>query len=141
MSENRQGKSQQHPRGPRHVAEWVSFTLSALLLLSLAGYLVQQGMNENVVAVPVETRVRIDQVQQVGARFIVPVEIHNRGRRTMSDAKIQVTHTPSGGGERQVQDATIDYLGEGSVEQIYVYFDSDPNGQDVRATVLHYRLE
>jgi uncharacterized protein (TIGR02588 family) len=112
-----------------------------LLILALAGYLIQQGVFGNGPLMPVETRVQLDHVGRAGERYVVPIEVHNRGDRTMRDAKVEVTHRTDPKAEPQSQDFTIDYLGEGSKQTIYLYVDSDPATLDVRVNVLHYRLE
>ena len=130
-----------HRTGPRKLAEWVSFGVSLLLILALAGYLIRQGVYGNGPIMPVETIVQLDRVGRTGERYVVPIEVHTRGDRTMRDAKVEVTHRKDPNVEPQAQDFMIDYLGEGSKQTIYLYFDSDPATLDVRVNVLHYWLE
>ena len=134
-------ESSRRLRGPRKFAEWVSLAVSIVIIVTLAGYLLYEAVTGGGPIVPAEARVRLDQVSRAGERYVVPVEVSNRGERTMRDAKVEVTHKPSPDMPPQTQDFTIDYLAERSSQTIYIYFDRDPAQLDVRATVLHYRLE
>ena len=128
-------------RGPRKFAEWVSLALSAVIIVILAGYLLFEAVTGSGPIVPAEARVRLDQISHAGERYVVPVEVSNRGERTMRDAKVEVTHRTAQQMPSETQDFTIDYLAERSSQTVYLYFDRDPAQLDVRATVLHYRLE
>jgi uncharacterized protein (TIGR02588 family) len=128
------------PQGVRKLAEWVSFGVSALIVVALAAYLVYDGLRTNGPIVPIEVTVAIDEAARAEARYVVPVKVRNNGRRTLTDVKVRVTHR-SGGGEARSEDFDIDYLPEDAQETVYVFVDRDPREAQVEARALQYRLE
>jgi len=83
----------------------------------------------------------MDAVHQVGAVFILPVEVENSGERTLRDLTVELTYTPSGEQEPRKAEATIDYLGQRARQKIYFYLNHDPRQMQVKVRPLHYRLD
>lgn len=124
----------------RKLAEWVTLTLSALLVLGVAAYLVYEALRETAPFASVEVQVRTERAQQKGGRYIVPVEVRNGGRQTLKDLKLEVTYRwADGAAERG--DVLIDYLGERSSHTVYLYFDRAPEDLQVTATPFAYQLD
>ena len=124
----------------RKLAEWVTTGVSLVLVLGVAGFLVYEGMNQDSKFVGAEVKVLVEQAVERGGKFVVPVRVENRARRTLKDFKVLVTYR-SASGERQSEDVVIDYVGERASATVYVYIDRDPRGAEVEAKAAGYRLE
>ncbi len=134
------GRKLRHRPGHR-LAEWVSLTISALILLTLAGYLVYEAFQANEPYVPVEVQPRTAEVRQVDdGRFILPVFIANRGQQTLRDLNIELSYQPP---DRQPEttEILIDYVGERSEHTVYFYLDQDPATLKPKVRATSYRLD
>jgi uncharacterized protein (TIGR02588 family) len=132
---------QKHPRrGPRRLAEWLTFGVSAALLLVLAGHLVWR-MREPVDDVAfAQVVARPAQVREHGGRFALPIEIENPSRRAMRDVLIRVRR-PGPDNTPESVDVLVDYLGQRSSQTVYVYSSFDPRGGAVDAEAVSYRVD
>jgi uncharacterized protein (TIGR02588 family) len=128
------------PAALRTAAEWTSLIVSAIIVFGLAAYLLIESRRPESDHVPAHVRVRTDQARQVGRQYVLPVEVFNRGRRTLRELSLEVTYTSREGQDEQ-REVLLDYVGEGSRETVYLYLDSDPAKLDVRAQPLFYRME
>jgi len=142
MSEERnsEARNQNQRPGPRKLAEWVSLGISVALIFGLAGYLLMEALKPHPAYVPVKVQPLLKQVREEENRFILPVEVTNQGRRTLRDLTIEIEFRPDGG-KPESREVTIDYLGERSKQEIYVYFDRHPRALQVQARPLTYRLD
>jgi uncharacterized protein (TIGR02588 family) len=122
------------------VAEWISLGVSALLLLGLAGYLLFQASQPRAPYITVEARPMLSDVRQEAGRYILPVAITNQGRRTLRELQVEVSYQ-SAGGRRETREVQIDYLGQQSRQEVYLYFDRDPRELQVQCAPLYYRLD
>lgn len=136
---SRSGKADRRS-GPRKAAEWVSLGLAALLLLSMASYLVQRAAQPESDYVAAEVRLLMDEVRQEKDLFILPVEMRNPSRRALRDLHVDVEYRDEKG-EPATREIEIDYLGAGSRQQTYLYFDRHPRELQVEATPTQYRLD
>jgi uncharacterized protein (TIGR02588 family) len=127
-------------RGPRLLAEWVTFGISLALVLALSAHLVWR-MREPVTEV-VDARVapRLDRVVQQEGRFVLPLDITNPGGRTIRDVQVRIDYRGSGG-ERRSMEVLVDYLGQSSEQVIYTYFRDDPRTLSIRAEAISYRVD
>lgn len=75
-----------------------------------------------------------------GSRYILPIEIANRGRRMLRDVQIEVRLRPPGG-PLETREATIDTMGEGSLKRFYLYLTWPPGPGQVTVEPLSYRVE
>jgi uncharacterized protein (TIGR02588 family) len=124
----------------RRFAEWISLGISAVLLLCLAGYLLLQALTPDSPYLLAEARPLTAEVEQKGGRFILPIEITNRGRRTLRELKVEVRMTePSG--QADTRDLAIDYLGEQSTQKVFLYFEQDPRTLQIEARPVHYLID
>lgn len=131
----------QHRRGTgRKLAEWVTMGLSGLLVLTVAVCLVYQAVQEDSPFAPTEVRVLAELAHRTRGKFIVPVKVRNHGRRTLQDFKVRVRYRSPQGGE-ETGDFTIDFLGGGATQRVYLYFDRHPRELGVKAEPFEYRLE
>lgn len=124
----------------RKLAEWVSLTASALLILGVAAVLVYKALEPNEPIVELTATVQMDQMRAIGERFVLPVKVSNGGQRTVHELTVEVSYQPKDA-EPAKAEVTIDYLGESSDEVIYFYFDEDPKGLQVEARPASYRLD
>jgi uncharacterized protein (TIGR02588 family) len=122
----------------RLLAEWVTLIVSAATILGLIVYLVVElatpaSSYVELVAQPVHA-----EIAQVGGRFVLPVEIENRGGKTAAYAKFRVTSDGQSGTETEFE---LQYLGRNSRQRVYIYLDRDPRNMNVRVLPLYYRLD
>lgn len=128
------------PHGVRRLAEWVSFGVSAAIVLGLAGYLIYDGLRDGGPVVPVEVSVAFDRATMADERHVVPIRVRNMGVRTLTKVKVEVTHRGRDG-STQTDDFEIDYLPEASHETLYFYLDLPPRDANITAEATQYRLE
>ena len=124
----------------RKLAEWVTMGVSLLVVAGVAGVLGYQATREKHAFVPAEMTPLLEEVREVKGQYILPIEVTNRGGRTLQGFKARVTSHPAQG-PAEDRDFEIDYLGEGATQKIYLYFDRHPRDLRVRAQPLGYRLE
>lgn len=107
-------KQQSGKSPPRKFAEWVSLSISVLLILGLTGYLINEALQSNDNLVLVTVRVLTAQSGRAGEQYVLPVEVTNRGSHTLRDLQVEVTahaKDSSASEEPQKREITIDYLG------------------------------
>lgn len=124
----------------RKTAEWVTMIGSLLVVLAVAAFLVHEIAGPDSPYVPVAIRPRLDQVERREERWLLPVEVENRGRRTLQGFKGEVTFEAPGG-ERDRLEIEIDFLGEGSTQRHYLSFDRDPRELRLDARPLAYHVD
>jgi uncharacterized protein (TIGR02588 family) len=139
-NEGARGRKRARSAG-RTLAEWVSLGASCLLIAGLALFLVYEIVKGNDPYSVARTAARTDEVRQVEAVFILPVEVENAGRRTLRDLEVELRYTPPGHQQPEKAEKTIDYLGERSKQRLYFYLDYDPRQMPVHVRPLHYRLD
>jgi uncharacterized protein (TIGR02588 family) len=127
-------------RGPRRLAEWITFGLSLTLVLALSAHLAWR-LREPVTEV-VDARItpRLDRVAQQEGRFVLPLDIANPGGRTIRDLQVRVEYRGAGG-ELRSMDLLVDYLGQSSEQVVYTYFRDDPRTLSIRAEAMSYRVD
>ena len=127
-------------RGPRRLAEWVTFGVSLALVLALSAHLAWR-LREPVTDV-IDARVtpRLDRVARQEGRFVLPLDIVNPGGRTIRDLQVRVEYRGTGG-ERRSMDLLVDYLGQSSEQVVYTYFRDDPRTLSIRAEAMSYRVD
>lgn len=114
---------------PRRAAEWLTLSLSALLILAVVVFLVREATQGAEPYVTVELSV----LRQDARSGIVPVEVFNPGEVALMDVVVRIE-----AGEGRGHEVTLDYLGEQERQKIYVYA---RQAGEVRAEVLSYRVE
>jgi uncharacterized protein (TIGR02588 family) len=126
------------PRPGRKFAEWVTVAVSVLIVAAVAGFLLYQAWHPPASYVPVDIAPRFDQVGQAGGRYVLPVELTNRGQ-TMSSLRVEVVST---GRDREPRRDTfeIHYFAQGATATRYVYFEDDPRMLRIDVHVLDYAL-
>lgn len=126
----------------RKLAEWVTLGVSILLVLGVAGYLAYHAISADDPYVPVRVTPALDQARDLsgGQQFVLPVRIQNFGSRTIKDFQAELRwRSPSG--REETRQFKIDYLGEHSAQEQFIYLDDDPRTLGIRARPLQYSVD
>ena len=134
------GGERREQRGPRRLAEWLTFGVSAALVLLLGGHLSWRLREPAGDVAFAEVVLHVDGVQAQGERYVLPIELINPSRRTLRDVLIRVRR-PGPGGARESIDVVVDYLGQSSSQTLYVYLHGDPRAGSVTAEAISYRVD
>ncbi|MBW3623537.1 MAG: hypothetical protein KY468_09030 [Armatimonadetes bacterium] len=135
-----QGKSDQKEQKGRKLAEWISLGISVLLIAWIAGFLLFEAMQADGPHVLAEAKLLFDKMERKENTYILPMEVSNKGEHAIRSLRIQVTYDPPDGKEES-RDVTLDYLGEGSTQEMYLYFQHDPKTLNVKADPQYYNLD
>jgi uncharacterized protein (TIGR02588 family) len=122
--------SDEERRGP---AEWVTLAVSLLVVAVVVGLIVREIPGSKRPPAPVAVAGR---VEERGDRFVVPVEVENRGQRTAENVQVQATVTIDG--EDVTADQTVDFLAGGETESMEFVFTDDPADGDLTVEVTGY---
>jgi uncharacterized protein (TIGR02588 family) len=124
----------------RKTAEWITMAGSVLVVVAVASFLLYEIAGPDSPYVSVAIRPRLDQVERRDERWLLPVEVENRGRRTLQGFKAELTYEAPAGvrGRREIE---VDFLGEGSAQRHYVSFDLDPRELRIEARPLSYHVD
>lgn len=125
----------------RRLAEWISVAVSAALILGLAVFLVVAGLTGPEGSVVPEVRALPDRAEQHGDVWVLPVRVKNQGRQMLGDLGVELRYTPPGAPQPERVEATIDYLGKRSEQEVYFYVPGDPRGMSVEARALHFQVK
>lgn len=127
-------------RGPRRVAEWITFGVSLALVLALAAHLAWRLREPASERVDARVAPRFAEVTEQAGRYVLPLDIVNSSARTIRDLQVRIDYRGEGG-ERRSLDVLVDYLGQGSQQVVYTYFRLDPRTLSVRAEAISYRVD
>jgi uncharacterized protein (TIGR02588 family) len=108
-------------RDQRSTAEWVTFAVSVLVLLLVAGAIIVEARRHHDEAQPVAV---VGATQRVGDGYHVAVTLKNKGDKAAS--AVQVTASLELGGETTESDQTVDFLAGGDTEDLVFVFGDDP---------------
>ena len=136
MSDAAERSSAPRSAAQRTTAEWVTFAISCVVLLVVAGLVVldMAGSNDP----PAPTATQSGPVRASGNHFFVPVEVVNDGDATA--ANVQVTAELVIGGQSYSGDQTIDFLGGGAEAELAFAFDQDPTQGELDIRVSSYAV-
>lgn len=118
--------------GARTTAEWVTFAVSASILLVVVGLLISQVGAGDEPPSPVAVVITEGIVEREGG-FHVPVEVRNDGDR--GAASVQVTAELTIGDDRSSADQTIDFLGADERTRVVFVLVADPADGELEVTV------
>jgi uncharacterized protein (TIGR02588 family) len=125
---------------PRRLAEWVSLLASAIIILGIVIYLTAEAFQPNEDIAPVEVQLLLDEAQQAGSFYVLPVKVINRSTQTLVDLSVVVEFQPPDAESRRTE-MVINYLGERSDQKAYFYFDRHPRELHVTAKPAGYRVK
>ena len=133
----RQGRNNEQQDHSRSAVEWVTFAISAAILLALIGLvIVQQGVRGDLPAV-IEVQPQLQAVQRVGESYYLPVAVTNQGDKTAGDVRVEVSLVDGQGG-RESSQFQIDFLAGGATRLGTAVFRGDPSHGNVRADVVSF---
>ena len=124
---------------PRKLAEWTTLILSITVIGALTVYLILDLRSPASPYVELAVRAEYGEVRQVGNRYVLPIDIENKGDKAVGRANIRITIHGSQG--TQTDDFEIQYLGKRSKTRIYRYFERDPRALKVEISPTHYAFE
>ncbi|HJR24579.1 MAG TPA: hypothetical protein VJ804_03845 [Acidimicrobiales bacterium] len=108
-------------RDPRSPAEWVTLTVSLLVLAALVGIIVVRLLEEREPAAPTAT---VEGVEEIGGVHHVEVTVRNEGDDTAAD--VQIVAELVIGDETTEADQVLDFLAGDEEEQVVFVFEDDP---------------
>lgn len=119
----------------RSPAEWVTFAVALLVIGTVVALVAVEIPKSKAppapVAEPGTIEVRDD-------RYVVPVEVENRGERTAVDVQVRATLTIDG--EEHEGEQRVDFLRGGEVEELEFVFEDDPADGELEVRVTGYAL-
>jgi uncharacterized protein (TIGR02588 family) len=129
-----------HAAGPWRIAEWVSLIVSALLVGSVAVFLVVQALRPRSPFLDVEAELLVDRAEARGDSFVAPLQVTNHGDRALTRIVVSIREEgqADAGSAREVE---LTYVGGGASRIAYVVFEDDPRGRAFVARSQHYDLE
>jgi uncharacterized protein (TIGR02588 family) len=128
------------PGQARKLAEWVTLSISALIILTLAGFLLWEARQGHEPLQVVTVQPGWMEVREIQGQFILPVTVTNLGRRTLRDLRIDLAYQLRDKDEEKT-DLLIDQLDKHGCETVYFYFDQAPSQLGVKVRATSYRLD
>ncbi|HVF32723.1 MAG TPA: hypothetical protein VM933_06790 [Acidimicrobiales bacterium] len=119
----------------RSAAEWFTFTVAALVVAAVIGLIAVEIPGSKRPPAPTATT---GEVEERTGRFVVPVDVRNRGEATA--AEVQVIATLVVDGQEAEADQVVDFLSGGEVEELEFVFDDDPRDGDLEVRIAGYQL-
>lgn len=123
----------------RNWLEWAVFLTGGALVLSVLCYLSYLALTVELTPPKVEVTVR--QTVAAPGGYQVRVTAKNIGGQTAEGVEVEVTLKPPAG-EQQQSKFGLDFLPEGTEEEGWVHFSSDPeaDGAELEARVLGFKV-
>lgn len=121
-------------RRPTTAAEWVTFAIALAVVLAVVGAIASQVSS----TAPPAPVVEVGDVEERGGRFVVPVEVVNRGDRTAQDVQVTATLTLDDG--EVTSDHLVDFLAGGERSELEFVFEEDPADGELDVVVGGYAL-
>lgn len=119
MSDGRVDGQRRRRSGP----EWVTFSVSLVILVVVVGLLVSRLDDADDPASPAVT-ILDHEIEARDGMFHVPVEVRNDGGRAAANVQVRAELVAADGTESSEQ--TIDYLGAGETDRLVFVFAADP---------------
>jgi len=110
----------------RTAAEWVTLSLSVLIVLALAGLVIYQQMVRGTEPPSIEVMPKLEEMRQEGDAYYVPIEVTNKGETTAEDIEVQLS-LDTGEGQPETAAFTLKFLAGAESESQTVVFQSDPS--------------
>jgi uncharacterized protein (TIGR02588 family) len=124
----------------RATAEAITTVVSVLLITALIIAIVYEGYAREASApATLEATVLIDETDQRGESFYLPIEVVNRGDQTVEEALVAI-EVSDGDTPIMETESTIATLGEAERATIQVILDQDPAGLTIDARVTAFQI-
>lgn len=112
------------------LAEWVSLLLSAVIVLGLVAYLVNDLTKSSSEYISVSVSIEKDKIKSSEGRSIVPLKISNQGHRAAQSLKVLAMDS----------EIEIDYLAAGAEQIVYLFVD-DAEVEKLTAKASSYTID
>lgn len=123
-------------RGP---VEIIVFALSLILVLTVIGVFIYDGLITPSVPPTILIDLREDQIRKVPEGFALPLALENIGNEAAENIRVEV-RARSETGEVQTAEVVIPFLPEGSTRDAVVIFTEDPRQAAIEARTVSYTL-
>lgn len=123
----------------RKLAEWITLLVSAGTILALIVYLIFDLTTPASPYIELVARPLPAEAKQVGDRYVLPVEIENRGQKTIGYASFRIVITAPHG--TQTDSIELQYLAKNSRTRIYKYLERDPKHSRIDISPIYYKFE
>jgi uncharacterized protein (TIGR02588 family) len=125
-------------RPPRSLAEWITFSISLLILTGVVGLVVYQWITQKHEPAVLSV-MRKNEVQRSPGQFYVPFSVTNTGGETAElvqvIAELRINGKVEEAGEQQ-----IDFLSSGETQEGAFVFSRNPRDGEVVVRVASYKL-
>lgn len=117
--------------------EWVALLVSGVLVLSVAGFLVVDGLRDEGQPPEPMVMLRPDEAYATDHGWVVPATVANRGDIAAEALVLRATVTIDGAEEES--ELTVDYLPAGTEVEVSFGFSGQPDGE-VSVQTVGFRL-
>lgn len=122
--------------GGRTGAEWLTFTVSALILLAVVALVIVQIPKENEPPLPVARITSF--AEERGDSYVVAVVVENRGDATAENIQVTVSLETDEGTDEG--DQTVDFLAGGETHELEFLFEDNPSSGELEVRVSGYGI-
>lgn len=127
------GAAKQESAAPKSTAEWISLSISLIILFGFVAAIVWLWINEP--TGPPQFKIERGVVQSESGLYHLPVTVTNTGGQAVEQVRVEGKLTNEGGEEITV--ATIDFLPVRAQEGVVLVFRGEPSAAVVQ--VVSYR--
>lgn len=120
--DNEEGQEKEGRTG----AEWITLTISILIIASLVGLLTYLHFTQGTKPPIIQVEAKLEEVKQQGDAYYLPLTITNMGEKTAQDVEIQVS-LDSGEGDPESIGFTILFLAGSESDYETAVFSNDPS--------------
>jgi uncharacterized protein (TIGR02588 family) len=118
----------------RTAAEWVTFSVSVLILLALVGLVIFQALTRGNRPSTIKVEPMLQEVRQSEGAFYLPITITNDGDEAVGDVEVQMS-LASEGSEPETVAFTVQFLAGGESQEETVVFSKDPSKGELSQVV------
>ena len=122
----------------RSIAEWITLTISTVIVLSLVGLIVYEYVGRSNQPPEIIVDFQRGQVRKENDSYSIPVVITNRGEQTATNVRILVSLGT--GNQADQSEIQIDFLAGGAHEQRRVVVRQDPAQMDFRVVSISFAV-
>lgn len=130
--------SESTKRPPRNTAEWVTFSIAAIIVSSIAGLVIYSWATERDQP-PVLSISRPEPIRRENQQYYVPFEIANMGGETAESVQI-VAELKRNGQIEETGDLQIDFLARNETEKGAFVFTQNPQEGELILRVGSYKV-
>jgi len=124
---------------PCQIGEFISLTISIILLTCVGAYLVWNILDSASPYVDITASATQETSTPAGGRNIMPIEVTNSADKTVNYIKLHI-QARLDSGLTEVQEAEVEYLSSHSSQRIYVYFDTPVARGNIEVTPVYYKF-